>query len=283
MQWLFNNSQVVFLLLIVGFSVVSWVLRKLQEQSIKRRREQAEQVRQMEMLRTGRDPATGEAVRAQPRAAPVEMSSSMQSRMPPLPTNQREAVGVPADADAMRQRQLQELRRRARERARQSQGVMAAPPTISNAPQRMSMPARVGSPPPVPGGVYRPAPFKPAAPKPTQSKAGQSKAGQSKQGQGRPAQKGSGSANAGGAKPAPSGRQYQPGDGESSTTSVFSGTTQPAAATLAPRPKAGEQLARLMNGKSIGQSAFILSEVFGSPVSRRGDDRGFGPEGMVSR
>lgn len=266
-QWLMNHSQVLIFVLIFGFSALSWVMRKLQEQSIKRRREQAEQARQMEMLRTGRDPATGEAVRAQPGVVP-------QASMPAPPQ------GRPVDAETLRQRQLQELRRRARERARQQptgggvvlSPVPQAPPQFptrapSNAPGRSPSrsPSGTMQPTPFPAGTYPPrqAPSRPAAPRPAQPKATPAR-----QAPKRPAQ--------------PS-RQYQPGDGESTTTSVFGGTPAPLAPALAARPNADQQLERIMKGKSVGQAAFVLSEIFGSPVSRRGDDRGFSPEGMQVR
>ncbi|MDX2018157.1 MAG: hypothetical protein SFY95_11040 [Planctomycetota bacterium] len=260
MQWLFQNSQVVFLLLIVGFSVLSWVMRKLQEQSIKRRREQAEQARQMEMLRTGRDPSTGEAVRAQPGVVP-------QASMPAQPQ------GRPVDAETLRQRQLQELRRRARERSRQQPGgggvvlspVPQAPPRVPSRASGSRPPSGTMQPTPFPAGTYPPrqAPSRASAPKPAQPKATPA----------RQAPK----------RPAQPQRQYQPGDGESTTTSVFGGTPAPLAPALAARPNSDLQLARIMKGKSVGQAAFVLTEIFGSPVSRRGDDRGFSPEGMQVR
>lgn len=94
-----NYIQLIILLLFVGFSVVSWVIRKLQEQSQVRRIQTERERRELEMLRTGR---------------------ALEPETPPVATG--------ADSDrlrdlaARRQAQLQELRRRAQERTRAERG-----------------------------------------------------------------------------------------------------------------------------------------------------------------
>lgn len=94
-----NYIQIIVLLLFVGFSVLSWVFRKLQEQAQVRRVQMERERRQMEMLRTGK-PGENEP----PPAAPTSDAERLR------------------DLAARRQAQLQELRRRAQERVRAGQG-----------------------------------------------------------------------------------------------------------------------------------------------------------------
>jgi hypothetical protein len=87
--------QLIILLIIVGFSVLSFIFRKVQEEAERRRvREQLAQ-RELDRLRTGRDPGSD-----------VESATQMQRAQ---------------ELAARRQAQLQELRRRQQERTRQQQ------------------------------------------------------------------------------------------------------------------------------------------------------------------
>lgn len=86
MGWLLNNPQVIVVLLIFGGSFLQWLLKTLAEQKAARQRQAEAEQRELEALRTGREPA------------------------PPM--------GVPAEFS--REAELAELRRRAQARAEQS-------------------------------------------------------------------------------------------------------------------------------------------------------------------
>lgn len=99
------TTQLIFILIVVGFSVVQAIYKHLAEQAEKRRKQQAVQREEMELLRTGRS------------GAPTEQSS-------------------PSDPEARRREELIELRRRAQAR-REPQ-----PPTQHQAEQQR--PAKSG-------------------------------------------------------------------------------------------------------------------------------------------
>ncbi len=86
MGWLLNNPQIIVVLLIFGGSALQWLLKTIAEQKAARQRQLEIEQRELESLRTGREPA------------------------PPM--------GVPAEFS--REAELAELRRRAQARAEQS-------------------------------------------------------------------------------------------------------------------------------------------------------------------
>lgn len=94
-----NYIHLIILLLFVGFSVISWVVRKLQEQAQIRRIQAERERRELEMLRTGR---------VRDADAPPVATGGEGDRL--------------RDLAARRQAQLQELRRRAQERMRAERG-----------------------------------------------------------------------------------------------------------------------------------------------------------------
>jgi hypothetical protein len=109
----------IILAIIIGASVISWVFRKIQEEAERRGRRDAQVRRELERLRTGREPG-----------AEVESVDQMQRTQ---------------ELQARRQAQLQELRRRQQERSRVQQtqvrtvearigpGATATPPTAPGA------------------------------------------------------------------------------------------------------------------------------------------------------
>ncbi|MFI4898602.1 MAG: hypothetical protein ACIARR_12350 [Phycisphaerales bacterium JB059] len=148
-QWILNNFPLVFVLGSIGLSVFSWAGKKLKEQAERKKYENEQRRRQLEALRTGRDPeeeARRQAVaqaqaRAQARAqvraqAQAKAQTQNQPSASPTPT-----AASPSGAGrtrleeiaARRQAQLAELRRRRAEqlaRAKQGQGAS----TPANAP-----------------------------------------------------------------------------------------------------------------------------------------------------
>lgn len=144
-----TNQQVIQLIVIViavGFSAISWIFKKLQEQAAKKRVRDMQSERELEVLRTGRDPSTG--------AAPGQAAGESEQQR-----RQREIA-------ARREAQLAELRRRAAART--------SPPPTERPIERI--PGTSG--PTVPQPVRRapertkprPAPSKPAARAPQQSR-----------------------------------------------------------------------------------------------------------------
>lgn len=119
-----NWYHLVGLIIIVGFSVISWLYRQLKEQSEKKRAKDMMVERQREMLRTGRDP--GEQ---QTQMGPVGSEEDQRRR----------------EIATRREAQLAELRRRAQMRQQQGDRPIAPPPILSG-PATTSSP----SPPPVP-------------------------------------------------------------------------------------------------------------------------------------
>jgi hypothetical protein len=104
-----NWVRLIGFLIVVGFSVLSWVLRKLQEQAAKRKVQEQIERRELELLRTGR--ATTEAPQAQAAAS-----------------------GPPSQSEV--DRRIEELRRRreAMARRRVEEGGRTATPPISPTP-----------------------------------------------------------------------------------------------------------------------------------------------------
>src|SRR5205085_2089261 len=100
--------------LVVGFSILSWVLRKLQEQATKKKAREKIERRELELLRTGRPSV--EAVPA--RQAPV---------LTPLPVPQSDAE---QRLEELRRRREALAKRRAEEAARTAP-VPARPSTTS--------------------------------------------------------------------------------------------------------------------------------------------------------
>jgi hypothetical protein len=162
-----NWLRLLGLLIVFGFSLLSWVLRKLQEQAAKKKAQQAIENRELELLRTGRPGVPTPGAPAQVR---------VQTGPPPAPP------GTPTQSDV--DRRIEELRRRreamARQRAAPATGpaaTMSAPspaPTAQTATPRpqtdrprpfVFVPGSSG--PIVPQRVPRPAP--PTAPVPSQS------------------------------------------------------------------------------------------------------------------
>ncbi len=104
-----NWYHLVGLIIIVGFSVISWIYRQLKEQANKKKARDLIEERQREMLRTGRDPG----------AVAMQAESAEEDR-------RRQEIA------ARREAQLAELRRRAQ--MRQQQGAGAAPPVAAPTP-----------------------------------------------------------------------------------------------------------------------------------------------------
>jgi outer membrane biosynthesis protein TonB len=135
-QWI----NLIVIALIVGFSALSWLARKLQEQAARKRALEEIERRREEMLRTGKDPAVLVAGPA---------LSEQEARL-------REIA-------ARRQAQLQELRRRAQMR-QQSGGPVSVRTTPPPTPPRVATPP-VPAPSPRPSSATRPpqAPGRPAS------------------------------------------------------------------------------------------------------------------------
>lgn len=90
------TSQILLILVVVGFSFLQWLFKHLSAQAEKRRVQQAQQRAELDMLRTGRT------------AEPTERSA-------------------PADSDARRREELAELRRRAQARREPQAEVQTTP------------------------------------------------------------------------------------------------------------------------------------------------------------
>lgn len=75
MQYITNNLNLLFIVAVVGFSVVSWVVRKLQEQSAIRRQQQLRERMRLEALRTGRIPTE-----ADPAPTPEQRLAELAAR-----------------------------------------------------------------------------------------------------------------------------------------------------------------------------------------------------------
>lgn len=102
-------TQWIILALVIGASVVSWIFRKVQEEAERRRVRDEMARREMERLRTGREPGESETATQMQRAQELA---------------------------ARRQAQLQELRRRQQERSRQQQQVRTEPVQLGPAGTR---------------------------------------------------------------------------------------------------------------------------------------------------
>jgi len=139
MGWLLNNIQVLIFLLIIGSSVFGWIFKQLKEQTELKRIENEKNRRELESLRTGREPAAAEdrvraqaiarahaqaQMEAQVKAAPPARSGPTAPASPSAPGRARlEEIA------AKRQAQLAELRRRRAEQLARSQqsGGQSAP------------------------------------------------------------------------------------------------------------------------------------------------------------
>lgn len=121
-------THLIFVIILLAFSGISWVYRQLKAQQALKRAKDREEQRQLEVLRTGRDPA-----------AETHQDSAEAQR-------QRELA-------ARREAQLAELRRRAQQRATQQSGEPASRPTMATPPV---------APPPVPRSQPMPPPTGPA-------------------------------------------------------------------------------------------------------------------------
>lgn len=122
-----NWPQLIGLVLIVGFSVISWLYRKLNEQAAKKRAKDMIEERQREMLRTGRDPG--------------DLSVNIPANVPMPDTTQTQRQ---REISARREAQLTELRRRAQMRQQDTATrAPSSPPTASPPPIR-SIPGSSG-------------------------------------------------------------------------------------------------------------------------------------------
>jgi hypothetical protein len=137
-----NYIRLIGFLIIVGFSVLSWVLRKVQEQAAKKKAQEAIERRELELLRTGR-PESG-----------VMTARVATTSAPPAP------AGPPAQSEV--DRRIEELRRRreAMARRRAEEGSRTVTQTSASAPP--TAPSPRPAPPPdrptvfVPGGSEGP-------------------------------------------------------------------------------------------------------------------------------
>lgn len=118
--------HLIIFIILLAFSAISWVYRQLKAQQAVKRIKDIEEQRQLEVLRTGRDPA-----------AELQEDTGETQR-------QRELA-------ARREAQLTELRRRAQERARQQSHEPAPPTAPTSLPQHIpgsTGPTVSSSPPP---------------------------------------------------------------------------------------------------------------------------------------
>lgn len=99
-----NYLQLIIVLLIVGSSFITWVIRKLQEQRIKKAQRDAIERRRLELLRTGRDPG----------------EQSLEAPMGP-----GEPAATPSDPEAARRAELARRRREQIEMLRRRQAGQA--------------------------------------------------------------------------------------------------------------------------------------------------------------
>ncbi|MBX9737631.1 MAG: hypothetical protein K2X32_11970 [Phycisphaerales bacterium] len=97
--------QLILVAVFVGFSVIQWIVRKLSQQRAIKAAQEMEMRAREEALRTGRDPYTGEPIRAVERRP--EPASAFSPVSTPAPTPQ--ATPQP-DALAQRREQLRRLR-----------------------------------------------------------------------------------------------------------------------------------------------------------------------------
>lgn len=236
-------TQLVTVLALVGFSVLSWIFKKLQEQAQIKRARDAIEKRELEMLRTGRDPSQEAA---------------------PAPARQETAVGID-EAAARREAQLRELRRRAAARSQPGGGAVFVPPrpgghtgargpiliipgsTGPTVPQpaRAAQPARTSSAPRPTGRQIVPTPL------PIPRQAGRSRATPRKP---PPLQQ----------RPAP----HDHDDGESVVHTLISDISHPQAPpTAEPDRRAGP--AKFTLSPSDLRRAVILREIFDPPLSER--------------
>jgi hypothetical protein len=110
-----NYVRLIGFLIVVGFSVLSWVLRKLQEQAAKKKVQDEIEKRELELLRTGRAPST---------------PATTQATTPPAASATTTAPPTTAQTDV--ERRIEDLRRRREAMARRrAEGVPTpnAPPT----------------------------------------------------------------------------------------------------------------------------------------------------------
>ena len=116
------GNQIWILLAFVALSFLQWLIRRLQEQSAIKRKKQAEQRRQEEILRTGRDP-------------------DQQARQPDTASVSAEAAARQARLRELRQKQLEDMRRKGQPRP--APGAQARVPQPSPT-QRPGSPGRTG-------------------------------------------------------------------------------------------------------------------------------------------
>lgn len=90
-----GSTQIIIFLIIVGFSLLSWVYRQMQEQKAKKTARDARLRREAEMLRTGRDPLApdnpAQATAPQPARSLAERQAELRDQRraaPPIPPAQ---------------------------------------------------------------------------------------------------------------------------------------------------------------------------------------------------
>jgi len=111
-----NYIQFIVLILIFGFSAISWIFRKLSEQAAKKRAQELLEQRRLEALRTGRSAPEAVAAADDPEARAREQA-------------------------ARRRAQIEELRRRQQERVRAKAQARVGSPVPSSAPPTGRPPA----------------------------------------------------------------------------------------------------------------------------------------------
>lgn len=159
-----NYVQIIVFALLIGFSGLSWLFRKLKEQAeIKQARDLAER-RTAEMLRTGRDPDSDRPI----ASAPIAMAGAE-----PAPSLSRDQAEQQRELAERRRQQLRQLRDRlaGKPPAAPSTGPVAGElwpggPVVVIGPSRSPAPAG-----PTPGSAPRPS-LTPPTPRPATMRMG---------------------------------------------------------------------------------------------------------------
>lgn len=157
MQYITNNINLLFVVAVVGFSVLSWVVRKLKEQAMLRQQQQLRERMRLEALRTGRSPAEPQP-QAAPQPSPEQRLAELAARRAELVRQSRPPVQTRANAP----RPPQTTQRQAPAGAAPS---ATRSPVLRAPPQRTPQPVQRQAPQPVQRPVARPArPIQPASP-----------------------------------------------------------------------------------------------------------------------
>lgn len=137
-----QNLQLYIFLIIIGFSVLQWVIRKLNEQSQVRKLKAEQERRRMEALRTGRPDPTTQQRREQPRPQPAGRQSGQASGQSGQSYGQTDARARLREIQARREAQLEALRRQRSQQAQPTQQTRQPEPAKQPQPSRSPQPPR---------------------------------------------------------------------------------------------------------------------------------------------